>query len=258
MFARIQSTLLIAVIAIAPACASESKKEEAKESEASAKEEEGTLDRGSRLGKRMLSIGASKTKSVAEEGVDISTNAYHKTRAWGSRSVDEVREEAVDILRDTDGDVDAASGKINALIGTLATDPDSHFTSAGRIARIVVLMVPIVGPTKRYIDARKLYEVGVREKSEARKQEARRELLIACAEAGLDIGMLGVVGSHVDLVASGADRVLKLLKISRSVGTLSGTNLRVFDELLDKLLLDEEVRKNADAALSADLSSLVP
>jgi hypothetical protein len=251
MFARLQSIFLLAVIGIAPACGSKSEKEEAPKSEESAeKKETGTLDRG----KRLFSIGASKTKSLAKEGAELSTSAYHKTRAWGESSVEGLQEEARTILREADGDANAASGKINQLISSLATDPDSHLTSAGRIARIVVLMVPIVGPTKRYIDARELYALGVKEKSEARKQEARREFLIGCAEAGLDIGMLGVAGSQVDLVASGADQVLKLLKISRSVGTLSGTNLKTFDALLDALLLDADVRKSADTALTVDLS----
>ena len=83
-----------------------------------------------------------------------------------------------------------------------------------------------------------------------------KDSMLEAIDAGIEL--VGVAGSHVDEVASGADRVLKLLKVSRSVGTLSGTNLRVFDELLDTLLLDEDVRKSADAALSADLSSLVP
>ncbi len=198
-----------------------------------------------------------KTKELAATGAELTNTAYEGARKWGSASMEEVYTEARAIVDDAGGDIEVAVTKVNTLLEGLARDPDSEISTQDRIARMMVLMVPIVGPAKRYIDARRLFAAGVAENNEQRKQEARRELLIALVEGGLDIGMLGVAGPKLDMVATGADKVLKLLKISRVMSTLGATELNTFDELLDGLLRDGQIRAGADAALTVDLSAIL-
>lgn len=162
-------------------------------------------------------------------------------------------------LRERYGDdVNAAGAHVNELLDQIARDPNEDVTTTDKVARMIVLMIPFIGPTTRYIDARKLYEVGQEEQDNEKTQEARRETLIACAEAGLDIGTLGLIGSRVDLVATGANRVLGVLKLSRSINVLVGEDLKTLDDLLDHLLEQEDIRAGVDSALTIDLSAVVP
>lgn len=225
----------------------------------------GYLDRGLSMGKSALnkaeSAGESAidtTKDLAHKAEDLGLSAYRKTRKWGAASIDDVRKEALAIVKEVGGDMLRAANTINGMLDLLAKDPDAKVTTADRVARMIVLMVPVVGPTKRYIDARKLYQSGVARKDEARIQEARRETLIAFTEAGLDIGVLGLIGGKIDLVATGADKVLSLLKTSRKVSTLVGANLNTFDDLLDAMLRNAEIRDSVDAALTIDLAQITP
>ena len=256
---RVMSTAL-ALLLMSPGCKSESSssKSESAESEEDPKTtEEGALDKGTAMGKRLLSVGKEKTKDLASAGAEVTNTAYEGARKWGTASVDEVYSEARAIVGDA-GDIEVAVTTVNTLLGGLAQDPNSEVSTQDRIARMMVLMVPIVGPAKRYIDARMLFAVGVSENNAQRKQEARRELLIAFVEGGLDIGMLGVAGSRIDLVATGADKVLKLLKLTRVVSTLGGSELSTFDELLDALLRESQIRASADAVLTVELSAISP
>jgi hypothetical protein len=230
----------------------ETKPDSTAKTEPDNKSSRGYLGRGLDLGKKALSKG----EALAHKGKELGTRAYYKTRNWGATTVDKVRDEAVAIVKEVGGDLIAAAAKINIILDALARHPDDKISTTDRIARMIVLMVPIVGPTKRYIDARKLYEVGVAQKNQSHIQEARRETLMAFAEAGLDIGMLGLVGGKIDVVATGADKVLKVLKASRKISVLAGADLKTFDALLDKLLENADIRNSVDSALTIDLAKI--
>lgn len=259
----LSKSVFLALLAISVGCKSESSAAEQKKpvepgAEASEQEEAGTIDKGKAMGNRLLSAGTSKTKEIAATGVKATTAAYEGASEWGTASVEEVSAEARAIVGKAGGNMEAAVTTVNTLVGGLAHDPNGKVSTPDRIARMMVLMVPIVGPAKRYLDARKLFAIGVTESDEERQQEARRELLIAFVESGLDIGMLGVAGARVDIVATGADKVLKGLKLTRLVSTLGGSELNTFDDLLDALLDDKQIRASADAALTVELSAISP
>lgn len=224
----------------------------------------GYLDRGLSAGKQVLSSGKqhgeralATGRELAVEGAQLGTRAYRQTRRWSEASLDEVRAEAVAIVAEGGGDMAAAAGQVNQLLERLARDAGTAST-ADRVARMIVLMVPIVGPTTRYLDARRLYQVGRATHDPAKIDQARRETLIAFVEAGLDIGMLGLAGSKIDLVATGADKVLSLLRAARAVSTLAGTDLRTFERLLDTMLEHDDIRAAVDAALTVDLAEITP
>ena len=201
---------------------------------------------------------ASEARELAERGKEFGQSMMLEGKELSDWSLEEMGAYA-EALRERYGDdVNATGAHVNELLDRIARDPNEDVTTTDKVGRMIVLMIPFVGPTTRYIDARKLYEVGQAEQDAESMRRARRETLIACAEAGLDIGTLGLVGSRVDLVATGADRVLVALKLSRSINVLVGEDLKTLDDLLDHLLEQEDVRTGVDNALTVDLSMIVP
>jgi len=176
----------------------------------------------------------------------------------GEWTLDEMRELGAQLAAEYGDDINQGGAVVNELLVKIARDPSDGVTSIEKAGRIVVLMIPFIGPTKRYADARALFKVGSELPDPAKKQEARRECLVACAEAGLDIGTLGLVGGRIDTVATGVDRVLTALKLSRNVNALVGDDLKTFDDLLDQVLESEAIRSGLDAALAVDLARVVP
>lgn len=194
--------------------------------------------------------GLEEGKSLLAQGKLLGNKLLGKGKDLSEASVDEVRGVGKKIADESKSNAAAAARRANTLLNSLARDPDSKLTTGERLARMLVLMVPIVGPTKRFIDARKLYEAGKKDNNEKRMQEARREALLAFVEGGLDIGTLGLVGSKIDLIATGFDKVIAIASASRKVSALVGSDLKVFDQFLDKLLAYDEVRAAIDGALS--------
>lgn len=189
--------------------------------------------------------------SLVESSKAIATEVLGKGKNLSEASLDEARTIGEKIVASSKDNTVAAAAKINVLVRKLAQDPDAKLSTGEKVARMVVLMVPLVGPTKRFIDARALYESGKKKKDDKRIQEARREALLAFVEAGLDIGTLGIVGGKIDLVATGFDKVLGLLAVSRKVTALVGSDSKLFERYLDKLLAVDSVRTAIDNALES-------
>jgi|GEM_PF-4879262 len=190
--------------------------------------------------------GCSKDKSkdhidrAVAKGKDLSQASIEQVRAVGKR-----------IAATSKDNAEAAAARVNDLVRKLATDPDSMLSPGAKVARMVVLMVPLVGPTRRFVDARALYESGKHNQDTERIQRARREALLAFVEAGLDIGTLGIVGGKIDLVATGFGKVLGLLAMSRKVTALAGSDFKTFERLLDRMLAVDSVRVAIDHALDS-------
>ncbi len=72
---------------------------------------------------------------------------------------------------------------------------------------------------------------------------------MACAEMGLDVGTLGLLGGSADLVATGADKVLGALKIGRAVNVLTDSD--ALTTYLDSMLENDHLRATVDASLAA-------
>lgn len=251
-----KSLAVLAALSLA-SCGSDGA-EEARERALAAKEKAASearelADRGEQLGDEAVEAG----KEALDQGKEISQSLLLRGKSLSKWSTEEMHDYAVEMREKYGDDLNAAGAHVNELLDKIARDPNEKFTTAYKAGHMIVLMIPIVGPTKRYADARKLYEIGRAEQDEARMQEARREVLIACAEAGLDIGTLGLVGAHVDLVATGADKALKMLKLSRNANVLLGKDLKTFDHLLDQLLEQEDIRLGVDNALMLNFSMVV-
>lgn len=207
------------------------------------------LDRGKTFGKRAAAAGKKHGKQLGAKGKQLGDRAVGETKSLATRSVQEVKDIANAVVAMGGKHAGGAAARINVALNSIARDPDAKVSTADKVARLIVLMVPIVGPTKRFADARKLYATAAQSGDETRKQRARREALIAFAEASLDIGTLGLVGSRIDLIATGADKALSALRLSRTAGTLVGANLKAFDGFLDTLLSYSDVQASVDAAL---------
>ena len=196
-------------------------------------------------------------KQLSDQGKKVGRQLMLKGKRWATWSLDEAAEFGQSVLEEYGDDLNSAGSVINDVLNSIAKDPDVDLTTTERVGRIVVLMIPLVGPTKRFADARKQFESGEIEQDKLKMQKARRECVVAMAEAGLDIGTLGLVGAKVDLIATGADKVLVLLKLSRNVDELTDSDLKTFDHYIDMLLADDDVRNGIDMALKADFSELV-
>ncbi len=207
------------------------------------------LDRGRALG----NSAKDRALSAGSRGLELGKSLIGKGASWSSLSRDETKRLGERIVEEAGENSLAARSRVNRLLDRIARDPTKKVSPTDRVGRMIVLMIPLVGPTKRYADARKLYELGAASKDAAMMQRARREVLVAFIEAGLDIGALGLVGSRMDLVATGANRLLTILKVSRTVSVLAGDDRRTFDTLLDKLLAFDDIRSSVDRALTSNL-----
>ncbi len=200
------------------------------------------LARGSSLGQQAIDKGSNTLKSAS----DVVSATLKDGRSWSEDSLSDLRSASLAMVKASGDKIDVARDGVNAAVGAIAS---ASIPDTDKIERIVVLMIPVIGPSRRYLDARSLYAQGKSESDSDKVSRARREALMACAEAGLDIGTLGLLGGGVDLVATGADKILGLLKVGRTVNILTGSDSDVLTSYLDSLLEKKQVRNAVDAAL---------
>jgi hypothetical protein len=240
-------TLMLISLMIVLGCSSEEKKDDSGGAVASGKKLGAlAISKGLDQAGAALAEGKKHAAGALESGKSLGLDGWAKGRAWSQISVAEVQAYG-EKLASTD--TKTATLTINGLLEKVAKDPTKEEDTAAKVTRMMVLMMPLVGPTKRFADARALFENGKKEGNERKINEARREALLACAEAGLDIGTLGLVGSRVDVIATGADKALTLLKATRAINVLASEDMKGLDGLLDKLLEIEDVRAAADTVL---------
>ncbi|MBL4636510.1 MAG: hypothetical protein JKY56_21815 [Kofleriaceae bacterium] len=206
----------------------------------------GLLARGSSLGQQAIDKAIDKGSDTLKSATDVVSATLNDGRSWSENSLSDLRAASLAMVKASGDKLDVARDGVNAAVGAIAS---ASIPDTDKIERIVVLMIPVIGPSRRYLDARSLYAEGKSESNPDKIARARRETLIACAEAGLDVGTLGLLGGGVDLVATGADKILGILKIGRTVNILSGSDSDVLTSYLDGLLEKEQVRNAVDAAL---------
>ncbi len=199
-----------------------------------------------------------KTRQVSHDAIESGKTLLIRGRGWSENSLAELKAYSARLIDEHGDDINAAGAKVDALLDKIAQDPDAEVTQAAKVGRMAVLMIPFVGPTKRFADARVLFESGMETADPERLQLARRECLLAFAEAGLDISTLGMVGGRAGLLVGGIDRVVVALKLTRKINALADGDLVILDRFLDTLLSHESIRDGIDRALATDLSTLVP
>ncbi len=209
------------------------------------KQAKGLLDRGMSLGKSAIS----KTTETSESALRLASATLDDGRALGESSLAELRGASESLIAAAGGELTTVRKGVNHLVTTIANAPD--VANREKIERIFILMVPVIGPSKRFLDARTTYRAGRNEDDDAKLALARRETLMACAEMGLDVGTLGLLGGGADLVATGADKVLGALKLGRTINVLTGSDNDVLTAYLDSMLENEHLRATVDASLSA-------
>tara|TARA_R110002073_G_scaffold177151_1_gene334927 strand:+ start:41772 stop:42539 length:768 start_codon:yes stop_codon:yes gene_type:complete len=210
-----------------------------------ASKDKGLLARGLGLGERALA----KTSKASDLALRLADETLDDGRAFGESSLDELRRASEAVLAASDGQLGSIQSGINHLVGAIAVAP--NVSQRDKIERIFILMVPVIGPSKRYLDARATYRLGREQSDDEQLALARRETLMACAEMGLDVGTLGLLGGGVDMVATGADKVLGALKIGRAVNVLTGSDSDVLSAYLDSMLENDHLRATVDASLNA-------
>ena len=213
--------------------------------EATKKDSPSYLDRGRLLGQQVIA----ETKNTSDSALDIAAATLDEGRALGETSVAELRKASEAIIAASDGTLGSVQAGVNRLVGAVAAAP--NVSQRAKIERIFILMVPVIGPSKRYLDARATYRAGQEQDDAEKLALARRETLMACAEMGLDVGTLGLLGGSADLVATGADKVLGALKFGRTINILTGSDSDVLTSYLDSMLENEHLRATVDASLSA-------
>ncbi|MCA8960474.1 MAG: hypothetical protein KDC38_08175 [Planctomycetes bacterium] len=207
---------------------------------------------------------ANGTRRAVEEARQLGRTTWDQGAEWWERSSEWSGHRLADfhaygerLRREHADDINAVGAALDAFLRRIALDPEANLSARSRVARMMVVMIPFAGPTKRFADARALFGASIEPRDDARLQHARRECLLACAEIGLDITAFGLI-EHADLVATGLDRVLTTLKVTRSVGALVHEDADLLSWFLDQLLDNAIIRDGIDTALRLDLSQLVP
>jgi len=208
--------------------------------------------------KQTASDAIAKSRELGRGAVARGKTLVIHGKEWSAQSFEELRDFGAELVDQYGDDINASGARIDELLLMMARDPDAQVTAEARAGRMIILMIPFVGPTKRFADARALHDAARDAEDEAKLQQARRECLLACAEAGLDIGTLGLVGSHADLVATGVNHVFTTLKVTRNLNALLEGDLVILDRFLDGLLAHEAIQSGIDRALMTDLSTIVP
>lgn len=205
----------------------------------------GFLERGKSLGKQAIE----EAKKTSNSALTLATSTLEEGLVLGETSLTEVRGASEAIVKASRGSIGSIQAGVNRLVGAVAAAP--NISQRAKIERIFILMIPVIGPSKRYLDARDTYRRGREQHDDAKLALARRETLMACAEMGLDVGTLGLLGGGADLVATGADKVLGALKIGRAVNVLTGSDSDTLTSYLDSMLENDHLRAAVDASLSA-------
>lgn len=250
-----------------PSAPEEKEKEKEKESNESEEEESdnslsGLLARGTSLGENALKSGRDTAQNAANsvtdtfakgnDGVrnalDSAVLTFKDGQSWSEQSLSEIRTKSEELVNSAGDKVGLARDTVNSLVMDIATA--TSIPNRDKIERMLVLMLPVIGPSKRYLDARTLFADGRRESDAGKVSRARRETLLACAEMGLDIGTFGLLGTKIDHITTGAEKVLILLKVGRTVNVLSGSDGDILRGYLDSLLEEELIVNAIDSGLS--------
>ncbi len=116
------------------------------------------------------------------------------------------------------------------VLAILQTDPEKDASFARRTTGLVLSILPVIGSTKAYADARDTYQRGL-EASDPKEREAlflesRRICVMALVGLDLDIATLGTAGSLARLVKI-TSRIYSALSLSQTVSRISHSTSHV-------------------------------
>lgn len=113
-------------------------------------------------------------------------------------------------------------------------------------------VTPLIGASTRYAQAWRKYHSGKDTDNELLINEAKVEVLVAFAEAGLDIGLIGA--SKVVASSRIAGRALAWLTTLRASSSIDSLRLDIIEKAVASILSN----KKADQLVEAFLKSVVP
>ncbi len=115
-------------------------------------------------------------------------------------------------------------------LALLRTEPDKDASFARRTTDLVLSILPVIGSTKAYADARELYQEALKsddpEEHEKLLLEARRTCVMALVGLDLDIATLGTAGALARVVKITA-RIYTALSLSQTVSRISQSTTHV-------------------------------
>ena len=115
-------------------------------------------------------------------------------------------------------------------LALLRTDPAKDASFARKTTDLVLSILPVIGSTKAYAEARETYQRGLNssdpEKREALLLDARRTCVMALVGLDLDIATLGTAGALARVVKFTA-RIYTALSLSQTVSRISQSTKHV-------------------------------
>lgn len=136
--------------------------------------------------------------------------------AWAKGQVIDLKDCTLDLAED--------------VLAVLQTDPEKDASFARRTTDMVLSILPVIGSTKAYADARETYQRGLGasdpKQRDALVLDARRTCVMALVGLDLEIATLGTAGSLARLVKITA-RVYTALSISHMLSRISQSTTHV-------------------------------
>ena len=221
--------------------------------------------------KEYATKGYSEAERVADETgtAKYAGDAYDYTKEKLSEISPALLAEWRDLYNGSEEDLRAllnsTGSGIEGGLNSVANDFNLESTASRKAADFALTHTPLLRGVKRYADARVLYASAESSEDMAERDLqqslARRECLIACFEAGIDVTTLGN-GGMGDALGKHADKVLSLLKkteklgLLKHIGVLSTAQASQVDVLLAATTQIPSVRMAMDQMLSFDFSTL--
>jgi hypothetical protein len=169
------------------------------------------------------------------------------------------------------GTINSAVQSFGEQLKKLESDPVKEISTQEKLQRLGIRQIPVLGSLDRYADARACYnkaqttledlnaDSATREQACKLQQQAKRECLLACVQAGINLSIVGLP-DHLDLPFEYADQAVDLLKVGKvsaeatnllkqqewitvSWGDIDLSRLDVLTPLMDKALENESVEE---------------
>jgi hypothetical protein len=199
-----------------------------------------------------------QAQQVREQAQKQAESSYKDASEWvANQRFDELlapyRESARAMLN-------SAGSGTNSALNSVALAPGEKAGMELQAVRFAGKHLPAVRAMVRYADARKAWQEAVKNPDlEARAKQqhaAKRQCLLACLEAGIDLTVLGT-GGLIDQTARHADKVLSALKTAQGAAIFGAPAIAdKLTEFLDAALQIPSVSCTMETMVSFDLEKL--
>lgn len=199
-----------------------------------------------------------QVQTIKEQAQKQAETALEDASDWAARQrLDELlapyRESARELLNQ------AGSGA-NSSLNAVAVAPGEKAAIELQAVRFTAKHLPAIRALVRYADARKAYQAAEQiPDPEARakaRHAAKRECLLACLEAGIDVTILGA-GGLIDQTARHANQVLSALKAAQAAAIFGAPQIAdQLTQFLDAALQIPSVNVTMETMLTFDLERL--